>query len=386
VIDDDERLARLTLARLCEPGSVTVHAAVGERGAVDVAGALRAGRPVARIGAAAAEGARLRAERYDPDVERERLLRCGGRFVCPGDDEWPAPRLTWFGEQLREPPPLGLFVRGPHRLDALTERSVAVVGARAASAYGVQVAGELGLGLADRGWTVVSGGAFGIDGAAHRGALTSTGATTLAVLACGVDVAYPRGHADLLSRIAAEGLIVSEVPPGSAPTRGRFLVRNRLIAALAVGTVVVEAAVRSGSLTTARQAADLGRVLMAVPGPVTSVLSSGCHRLLREGATCAGSAGEVLDAVGVLSDDAAIADRAPVSARDGLSATVRRVLDAVPVRAWADEASIARVAGVPALTVLQVLPPLQVAGLVEQGLEGWRLTALGAQRPARAAS
>jgi DNA processing protein len=190
----------------------------------------------------------------------------------------------------------------------------------------------------------------------------------------------------LLDRIAADGLVVSELPPGCAPTRSRFLVRNRVIAALSVGTVVVEAAVRSGSLTTARQAGDLGRVLMAVPGPVTSAMSAGSHQLLREGAVCVTSAADVLDAVGALSDDAAVPLRGPASPRDGLSETVRQVLDAVPVRSWAGEASIARTAGVAALTVQQILPPLQVAGLVEQSLQGWRLTALGAGRPVRAAS
>ena len=381
---DEDRLARVALARVCEPGTRSVYAAVEELGAPAVWTELRAGRPPGRVRATTAEGARLRAERYDPLDDLRALERLGGRVVVPSDREWPADRLSWGGD-LREPPPLVLFVRGPHPLADCVERSVALVGARAATAYGGHVAGELGLGVADRGWTVVSGGAYGIDGQAHRGALSAQAAPTVAVLACGVDVAYPRGHTSLLDRIAADGLVVSELPPGCAPTRSRFLVRNRVIAALSVGTVVVEAAVRSGSLTTARQAGDLGRVLMAVPGPVTSAMSAGSHQLLREGAVCVTSAADVLDAVGALSDDAAVPQRGPASPRDGLSETVRQVLDAVPVRSWAGEASIARTAGVATLTVQQVLPPLQVAGLVEQSLEGWRLTALGAGRPARAA-
>lgn len=382
---DDDRLARLALSRLCEPGAWSVHAAVSQHGAIAVWQALRAGVVLSPIGAAMTEGAHLRAQRHDLDAELRRLDRVGGRFVVPGDAEWPTERLDWeAGNDYA--PPLGLFLRGPAALAELTERSVSVVGARASTAYGAHIAGELGLGIADRGWSVLSGGAYGIDGAAHRGALVSTGATTLAVLACSVDVPYPRGHAELLGRIAAEGLIVSEHPPGCAPTRARFLVRNRLIAALSAGTVVVEAALRSGSLTTARQAGELGRHVMAVPGPVTSAMSSGCHKLLRDGSHCVTSAADVLDKVGAIGADAAEDERGPSSPRDGLPEAVRRVLDAVPVRQWVGPASIARTAGVPTLTVQQVLPPLQVAGLVEQSLQGWRLTPLGAGRPSRAPS
>jgi DNA processing protein len=381
---DDDRLARLALSRLCEPGTWPVHAAVQKHGAVAVWEALRAGKPIGSVSATVAAGTRVRAESHDIVEDARRLERVSGRFLVPGDDEWPGSRLEWT--DLAEAPPLGLFVRGPGRLAALVESSVAVVGARASSHYGIHVAGELGLGIADRGWTVVSGGAYGVDGAAHRGALDSTVAGTVAVLACAVDVSYPRGHSELLHDIAQEGLLVSEHPPGCAPTRSRFLVRNRLIAALSVGTVVVEAALRSGSLTTARQARELGRYLMAVPGAVTSDMSTGCHRLLRNGASCVTSAADVLDVVGALILDAAPEQRGPSRPRDALPEAVRLVLDAVPVRRWAGPASIAKTAGVPTLTVQQLLPPLQVAGLVEQSLSGWRLTPLGAGRPVRAPS
>lgn len=376
-----ERRARVALSRVCEPGLRAVFTAVEQRGAVEVWEALRAGRPLRGISQQAAEGAALRATGYDVDGDVRRLGQVGARVLVPGDEEWPEDRLSWE-DDLREAPPLVLFVRGPHGLADLVERSVSIVGARAATAYGSHVAGELSLGVADRGWAIVSGGAYGIDGAAHRGALCSTGASTVAVLACGIDVSYPKGHDQLLGRIGSEGLLVSEHPPGCAPTRSRFLVRNRLIASLSVGTVVVEAAVRSGSLTTARQAAELGRVLMAVPGPVTSEMSSGAHQLMRtQNAVCVCSAAHVLDAVGAIGGDAADEPRGPTCARDELADHVRRVLDAVPVRRWAGEASIARTAGVSAAVVQQALPPLQVAGLVEQSLQGWRLTALGAGRP-----
>jgi DNA processing protein len=381
---DADRLARLALSRICEPGTWPLHSAVQRHGAAAVVAELREGRGIAGISSAAAAGCAVRADRYDPLDDARRLAAAGGRFVVPGDDEWPDDRLCWECDV--EAPPLGLFLRGTASLAEVTAQSIALVGARAGTAYGVHMAGELGLGLADRGWSVVSGAAYGIDGAAHTAALDSTVATTVAVLACGVDVAYPRGHTTLLARIADQGVVVSEHPPGCAPTRPRFLIRNRLIAALSGGTVVVEAALRSGSLTTARQAGQLGRHVMAVPGPVTSAMSAGSHRLLRNGANCVTSAAEVLDVVGALILDAAPEERGPTAPRDELSDQVRRVLEAVPVRRWAGPASIAKTAGVPTMTVQQVLPPLQVAGLVEQSLSGWRLTALGAGRPAASAA
>ena len=249
------------------------------------------------------------------------------------------------------------------------------------------VASELALGLTDRGVAVVSGGAYGIDGAAHRAALTGGRAPTVAVLACGVDVAYPRGNDRLLAGIADRGLLVSEHSPGASPTRVRFLVRNRLIAALTCGTVVVEAALRSGSLSTAGRARELVRHVMAVPGPVTSAMSAGCHALLRgqhgePPAELVTSAADVLALVGRLGEQGP-EERGPERVRDTLPELVRQVLEAVPVRGGAGEAGIAREAGVPVLAVQQVLPPLLVAGLVERCETGWRLTALGAGRPAR---
>ena len=381
---DDNALARLALSRLVEPGTWPVYEAVQKHGALAVWDALRAGGQIGAISEGTAAGSRVRAERYDVLQDVQQLERVGGRFVVPGDAEWPTFSLQWPPGV--EAPPLGLFLRGPLRLADATAQAVAVVGARASTVYGAHVAGELGLGLADRGWTVVSGAAYGVDGAAHGGALDSNRGGTIAVLACGVDVTYPRGHDRLLERIAAHGLIVSEHPPGCAPTRSRFLIRNRLIAALSEGTVVVEAALRSGSLTTARQARDLSRHVMAVPGPVTAEMSAGSNLLLRKGANCVTCAADVLELVGQLVLDAGPEPRGPASPRDALSDTQKVVLDAVPVRRWAGPASIAKAAGVPTMTVQQLLPPLQVAGLVEQSLQGWRLTSLGAGRPARAAS
>jgi DNA processing protein len=250
--------------------------------------------------------------------------------------------------------------------------SVAVVGSRSATTYGTTVASEIAAGVADAGHAVVSGAAFGVDQAAHRGALAVSGRTA-AVLACGADRVYPAAHARLLGYLAEHGVVVSEAAPGCAPTRIRFLARNRLIAALTAGTVVVEAALRSGALNTANWAASLSRVLMGVPGPVTSAQSEGVHQLLRvRDGLLVTSAAEVLDGVG--GSSAALATRsAPVAPRDRLSGLQRAVLDAVPKADPAPVASIARVAGVVPGEAVAALEVLNRAGLVEQNGVRWRL-------------
>ncbi|MDP9407585.1 MAG: DNA-processing protein DprA, partial [Actinomycetota bacterium] len=297
--------------------------------------------------------------------------RAGARFLVPGDPEWPegVDDLSRLAAE-----PLGLWVRGPLDVRVTAARAVSLVGSRSASGYGQHVAGELAAQLADRGWAVVSGGAYGVDGAAHRGALAAGGGT-VAVMANGIDVHYPRGHEALLRRIADDGLLLTELPPGCAPQRHRFLTRNRVIAALGAGTVVVEAGLRSGARSTAGHSAKLGRPTMAVPGPVTSATSAGCHVLLRGGATLVTRAAEVVEEVGRLGLDLAPDQRGPVGWRDALSESVRRVLDAVPVGSAAGPAQIARVAGVDQLTVLRSLGPLEREGLVVADVGGYRQTA-----------
>lgn len=379
---DEVAQALVGLSHVVEPGHRALHAAVADLGPVAAWEALRRGNPCGALSPELRAGAALRAEGYRPAEQLRRLEDGGGRLLCPGDAEWPLARLTWSAQPGLEAPPLALYLVGPTRLADVVDRSVALVGARAATAYGVRVARELALGLADRGVSVVSGGAYGIDAAAHGGALSSTGASTIAVLACGVDISYPKGNERLLHRIAQEGLIVSELPPGTTPTRGRFLVRNRLIAALSLGTVVVEAARRSGSLATLQRARLLNRHVMVVPGQITSGASAGCHEQLRHPdhpAVCVTRVEEVLDSVGAIGVDASTPLRGPVRVRDDLPETVRRVLDAVPVRGGAGEAALARAAGVSTLVVQQVLPPLLVHGLVERTPQGWRLTSLGAR-------
>jgi DNA processing protein len=190
--------------------------------------------------------------------------------------------------------PTKLWVRGNGDLAELTQRAVAVVGSRACTQYGEHVAANLGLHLSTRSWTVVSGGAYGIDSAAHRGVLAANG-DTVAVLACGLDRPYPASNASLFNRIAEYGLVVSAYEPGTPPSRDRFLARNRLIAAMCQGLVVVEAAARSGSMHAATCALELGRPVMAVPGPVTSAMSAGTHRLIRDGAQLVRDADDVTE-------------------------------------------------------------------------------------------
>jgi DNA processing protein len=382
-VSEVERLARAGLSRIAEPGNAAVAAAVAAVGAVEVWEALRRGVPVGQVTQGVLPGIAAKAEGHDPRVDLALAERCGARLVCPGDPEWPTRRLRW-GDELDDAPPLALWVRGPWPLAEVVERSVAVVGARAASSYGLHVATDLAGGLSQGRATVVSGGAYGIDAAAHRGALAVGAAPTVAVLACGVDVAYPHGNDRLLREVASRGLLVSELPPGSHPTRRRFLVRNRLIAALSLGTVVVEAAARSGSLATLERARQLDRHLMAVPGPVTSAMSAGCHVQLRAGAVCVTRAAEVLEQVGRLGEDLADELRGPVDVRDGLSQTVRQVLDAVPARKPIGVAALAREAGVSPLVVQQVMPPLEAHGLVRRVPDGWRLTPLGSGRSTQA--
>jgi DNA processing protein len=214
--------------------------------------------------------------------------------------EWP-PQLDALGNSQ----PYALWLRGTADLRFTCLRSVAIVGSRASTAYGSYVAADIVSVLAESRWAVVSGGAYGIDAAAHRGALAADGAT-IAVLASGVDVPYPAGHADLFDAIAGHGLLVSEWPPGQLVSRLRFLGRNRIIAALATGTLVVEAGSRSGACKTARHARDLSRPLMAVPGPVTSEQSAGCHQLIRDWhATLVTSPADVIDVLSTAQPDPA---------------------------------------------------------------------------------
>jgi len=364
-----DRVARAALCRLVEPGDPRLTGLVADVGAPVVYDRLL-GETDER-GLASDVGQRLSA--LDPVADLRRAAERGIRFVVPGDEEWPA-RL---GDLDRAEPlagrggaPLGLWVRGPLHLAETVERAVAVVGSRSATSYGGGVAGEIGATLAKQGYTVVSGAAFGIDQSAHRGALAMRG-PTIAVLACGVDRAYPSAHRQLLDYIADTGLVVSELAPGCAPTKLRFLSRNRIIAALCGGTVVVEAAIRSGALNTASWALRLNRTLMGVPGPVTSAPSAGVHQLIRSrDALLVTSGEEVLELVAPAGEHMLAEPRAPERPHDRLSLLDQQVLDAVPVEQPAAPVSIARTAGLALPRVRDALARLVAAGLVESGADG----------------
>ncbi|MER6998035.1 DNA-processing protein DprA [Streptomyces sp. NPDC000410] len=372
-VSDEERLARAALTRVVEPGDEHAGRWLREYGAVELMARLTAPAPAPAEGALTGAGERriagyrIRAAGACPERDLEAMAEAGGRFICPGDPEWPS-QLDDLGAAR----PVGLWLRGRPDLRIWALRSVAVVGARACTLYGAHVAGSLGSGLAERGWVVVSGAAHGVDGAAHRGALAAGGAT-VAVLACGVDVVYPRAHAELIGRIVEQGLVIGELPPGGHPTRSRFVLRNRVIAALTRGTVVVEAEYRSGSLVTARHARCLGRFTMGVPGPVTSGLSAGVHELLRGEAVLVTDAAEVAELVGDIGD-LAPERRGPVLPRDLLGPSGARVLEALPARGGLDGGAIARRAGTTPDEAVVRLYELQSLGFVERHGDGWQLT------------
>jgi DNA processing protein len=371
-VPDAERLARAALSRIGEPGDPRLTDLVHEIGARTVLGSLREQAADGELGGDLA----ARITSVDPARELETAAARGIRFVVPGDAEWP-PRMDELAHaphlHERGGTPVGLWCRGPLRLVEALEQAVAVVGSRSATTYGGAVAGDIAAVLAREAWTVVSGAAFGIDQSAHRGALANRG-PTVAVLACGADRAYPAAHRSLIDYVADVGLVVSEAAPGCAPTRIRFLARNRLIAAMARGTVVVEAAVRSGALNTASWASGLGRAVMGVPGPVTSAPSAGVHQLIRaRDAVLVTSGEEVLEVVGPMGTYALSDPREPERPRDRLSARERQVLDAVPLVQAVNSSSIARTAGIAHTRTKEALLVLHRLGLVEHALGRWRV-------------
>jgi DNA processing protein len=261
---DEARRARAALTRLADTCDEELGLMLAAQGPVAALERIRRGDRDDAL----ANRCAPRLPLLDVDVQHARAERVGARLVCPGDAEWPE-RLG----VLDALEPYALWVRGDGDLVEACERSVAIVGSRASTSYGEHVAAGIAAGVAERGWTVVSGAAYGIDGAAHRGALAVEG-PTVAIVANGIDVVYPRGHDGLIARILETGgLVVTELAPGTPPNRKRFLDRNRLIAAVTCGTLVVEAALRSGARNTAKWAVDFGRPLGAVPGPVSSAMS-----------------------------------------------------------------------------------------------------------------
>ena len=368
--DDEERLARVGLSRVVEPGDLAALKAFDGLDVLEIWELLQQKAPgVERWSTRLAEA--------EPERDLERAAAAGARFVIPGDDEWPeqVEILAEAGQLSRRAGvPFGLWVRGPANLRRALTQAVAMVGARACSSYGEHVAAELSSGLADNGVTVVSGGAYGIDAAAHRGALAASG-LTVAVLACGVDVSYPKSNSALFSRIVENGLVVSELPPGCSPTKLRFLSRNRLIAAGTLGTVVIEAAVRSGALNSAGWAEQCGRAVLAVPGPITSRMSEGSHLLVRErDAVLVTNVADIIEAISPLGTRLTPYPHAPKNPIDDLNHDLRRTLDAVPLVRSAPADRIATTAGLDLPTTESSLDTLAELHLIEHDDSGWRLT------------
>ena len=401
----EESYARAALTYLAEPADHWLNRLISAHGATRTLEAIRSGRLPDASGDFARpqftrrtlqrslERWRVRLDELPTPDDVIAFRRSGIRLICPGDPEWPE-QLADLGDEQ----PYALWLRGTADLRFNCLHAVAVVGSRAATAYGSYVAAELAASVAARGWAVVSGGAFGVDASAHRGALGADG-VTVAVLACGVDVPYPVGHAELLESVAAQGVIVSEWPPGRTVSRLRFLVRNRVIAALATGTLVVEAGERSGAVNTARHARDLSRPLMAVPGPVTSDQSAGCHRIIRDWqgtlVTTAAEVIEHLSPVGATLSPAPASTQAPAAAApadpsrpkssrrrrvrpaldlEAMDLETTQVLDAMPARGGMATTRIAQRAGMVPTTVVRCLAVLAASGFIERCDEGWRLS------------
>ena len=379
----DEAIARAAWSVVAEPGDGVAGAVISQFGAVEALrfafddrwrGAAVVGDAFPRADRALEEARDRWRLRSSPQSVRDALEGArdvGAVLLLPGDESWPM-SLDDLGANA----PSALWVRGDARLLAPGPH-LSIVGARASSSYGELIAAEFSGDLADSGTVIVSGGAYGIDGAVHRSAL-GVGGSTVAFLAGGVDRAYPAGHASLFRRIAEQGAVVSELPCGAAPTKWRFLARNRLIAALGDATVVVEAGWRSGSLNTAGHASALGRPLGAVPGPVTSAASAGCHRLLREyDAVCVTSSADVRELCG--QGEPSGAPGATGSA--GVADDPRRIrlLDAMSTRSAVTSAELARRSGLAPAEVSSVLGLLELDGVVERSGDGWRR--VGGRRP-----
>lgn len=375
---EDDLLARVSLSRLAEPEDKAVAALVEDAGPC---GAL-----------ATIETARGPWRRFAPrlatlDAERDLAIaaRIGARVVVPSGPEWPESL-----DQLAFPPHC-LWVTGPLPVSDLA-RSVAIVGSRACTSYGLHVAAEIAAGVSSGGWVVVSGAAYGIDAAAHRGALAGP-SPTVAVLASGLDRPYPSGNTSLIRQIGETGAVVSETPPGCAPLKSRFRARNRLIAALTRATVVIEGTNRSGSKITATAASDLGRDVGAVPGPVTSAESAGCHQLIRNGATLVTDAADVLEMLSPIGSrlaprravdgdaGAAAPDAALSVALDGLDDTTLRVYDQMPRRAPTSVEAIVSLTTLPWANVRASLSRLEVRGLVRESDGSWVVVRSPGRRP-----
>lgn len=383
----DIRAAVAALLRIGEPGDGLLTGLVDEVGPIAVleliravaagkSSAAEAAESLSSIVTAAAGGGQLgeafdrwavRGEDAQGDRDLDAVHRLDGRLVIPSDDEWPT-ALSDLGSAA----PLGLWIRGEAKLNAALQRAVAIVGARAASNYGTKCASDLAWDLAARGLTIVSGGAFGIDAAAHRAAIAREG-TTIAFMAGGVDRFYPAANTELFHQVLERGAIVSETAPGMTPMRHRFLLRNRLIAASSQVTVIVEAGWRSGALNTARHALELSREVAAFPGSVYSASSTGTHRLIRDHeAELVTSCEDVIELTTggepTLFDDHQSSPSDPI---DDLAEREKICVNVLSVTKALDVGTVATRAGLTVPNTLSALAVLELAGLSARRESGW---------------
>ncbi|WP_280394580.1 DNA-processing protein DprA [Nocardia brasiliensis] len=367
--DHERRLAWVYLSRVVGGPCAALSALIESVGVVEAARAVRE-----CVLPESLRGPTERRRGTDSAArDLEWMTRIGGRVVTPDDPEWPSWRLLGLAQldparDRDSAVPLVLWVRGPRSLRQASERALAVVGARCSTGYGNHATAEIAGELAAQGWTIVSGAAFGIDGTAHRAALAAGGGT-IAVLACGIDRPYPAQHDRLLAEIAETGAVVSEYAPGTTAHKHQFLARNRLIAAMADGVLVVEAGARSGARNTAKWARRLGRPALALPGPVTSAASVGCHRMIRDGearlVTCAE---EAIEEAGPL--------RLPLPGAvnptaETLSGDEAVVFAALPRSGSRTPRELAEASGLSLAAVRAALPALELAGSVGTGAGGW---------------
>lgn len=370
----EERFARASWSGIAEPGDRVAGQLIDALGATRALGALIDDHPAELIAAEAGAGAtftghdlRLALDRWQPRISSATALtalrqagRNGVRLSIPGDEHW----IDAVGD-LDEHAPIALWQRGRSESVAALRKSIALVGARAATGYGEHVTMEASAGLVDRGFAIVSGAAYGIDGVAHRAALASHG-HTVAFLAGGVDRFYPAGHDALLGRIVEQGCVISELPCGAQPSKWRFLQRNRLIAAASQATVVLEAGWRSGALNTVNHALTMGRPVGAVPGPVTSAASAGCHRAIRDSAvTLVSNAHEMAELVDGVCEEAAVESQSREDPRHV------RLLDALSDRAGRTPTDLAARSGMSLLDVHAALATLELHGRVRERERGW---------------
>lgn len=392
-----QRLARAEILHIAEPADQYVHLSIHLLGPELTAELLSGREPIGPkvFRLLEEQGLDAIAQRQLTQALQQRITRWSRRVpkfsltqelttaehlnawvVIPEDDDWPQ-QLSDLGSSA----PFALWGRGDRELlsQITLENSLAVVGSRDASSYGVSATTHLVGDLAARGRVVLSGGAFGIDAVAHRSALATSTAQlpTVALMACGVDRPYPKHNENLLHAIIEHGLLLSEVPLGQSPTRWRFLQRNRIIAALSSVVVVVEARWRSGALNTAHHALEIGRELRAVPGQIFSPSSEGCHRLIQQGyAGLALSADSIEEAMNSRLNPeqtqmSLFADSTEAHASPQLTQDQMRIWDALPLREPMDVTTICSMTGAAAPAAMVILSQLQGMGMAEKDSNGW---------------